>query len=56
MEQRTIEPDLGSHRVKFGINDRAAFKEDEVRHALGDRFGKGVTVEENRPVDPPDGT
>lgn len=51
VEQRTIRPDRASLHVQFGINDRAAYSEAEMRRVLGSRYGQGMVVKEVRDVE-----
>jgi hypothetical protein len=53
VEQKTIEPNRDTHLVKFGINDRSAFNEEEMANVLGPRYRKDMTVKEIREVEQP---
>ena len=44
VEQRTIEPDRSTKRVRFGINDKSKFNEEELKQALSGKYRKGLTV------------
>jgi hypothetical protein len=49
-EQRSIRINADTRVVQFGINDRAAYNEEELRAAISERFSKDMTVKEIRDV------
>jgi hypothetical protein len=49
VEQGSIKADRGSRTATFGINDKSQFNLEELRDALGSRYGNGIEVLENKP-------
>ncbi len=52
VETRTIQPDKHTLHVRFGINDRAAFDEAEIRSVLGSHYGRTMVVKDVHEVEP----
>jgi hypothetical protein len=44
VEHDTIKADGKTRQARFRITDRAKFNLEELRHALGSRYGEGVKV------------
>jgi hypothetical protein len=44
VEQDTIQIDIPRREVRFNLNDKSAFKEEEVKNALRDQGFPEVTV------------
>lgn len=53
VEARTIQPDKYTLHVRFGINDRAAFDEAEIRSVLGSHYGRTMVVKDVHEVESP---
>jgi hypothetical protein len=51
VEQRTIKPNSATLHVQFGINDRKAYSEKEMRQVLGSRYGATMVVKEIQEVE-----
>jgi hypothetical protein len=50
VEQGSIDADRSSRTVKFGINDESQFDLEALRKTLGSRYGNGLNVLENKPL------